>query len=75
MRGATIEVRSAMENRYRRKTVLGVPTFYITHYLGCRFEHAENIFAKKIQIHIKAIPNMILSANKLRLSENNVQVY
>jgi hypothetical protein len=49
MRGATIEVRSAMENRYRRKTVLDVPTFYITHYIGCRFEHAENIFAKKIQ--------------------------
>ena len=57
-----------MENRYRRKTVWDVPTFYITHYIGCRFEHAEKIFAKKIQIHIKAIPNMILSANKLRLS-------
>jgi hypothetical protein len=56
MRGAIIEVGSAMENRYRRKTVLDVPTFYITHYIGCRFEHAEKIFAEKIQIHIKAFP-------------------
>jgi hypothetical protein len=64
-----IGVGSAMENRCRRRRVLDVPTFYITHYTGCRFEHGENLFAEKIQIHVKTIPNMIFSANKLRLSD------
>jgi hypothetical protein len=47
MRGAIIEVGSAMENRYRRKTVWDVPTFYITHYIGCRFEHADLSMQKR----------------------------
>lgn len=47
MKSGGIEVRSAMENRYQRRTVVDVPAFYITHYIECRFEHGENLFPKK----------------------------
>ena len=47
MKSGGIEVQSAMENRYQRRTVVDVPAFYITHYIECRFERGENLFTKQ----------------------------
>jgi len=38
---------------------LDVSTFYITRYIGCRFEQGENVFDHKTQIHVKSTPKMI----------------
>jgi hypothetical protein len=44
---------------YRRWRVFDVSTFYITRYIGCRFEQEKQWVVQKTEIYVKSSPQMI----------------